>query len=48
MKNKWDTPTLDSNGKQLKMYTQWGAMMLRSRFQTYAAGTAEGISDYYQ
>ena len=36
MKNKWDTPTLDSDGKQLKMYTQWGAMMLRSRFQTYA------------
>ena len=29
MKNKWDTPTLDSDGKQLKMYTQWGAMMLR-------------------
>ena len=36
MKNKWDTPTLDSNGKQLKMYTQWAAMMLRSRFQPYA------------
>ena len=33
---KWNTPTLDSDGKQLKMYTQWAAMMLRSRFQPYA------------
>lgn len=36
MKKKWNTPTLDSDGKQLKMYTQWAAMMLRSRFQPYA------------